>query len=309
MKNLSIIVISYNTKNTTKKCIESIIESLKHNLKIKTEIIVIDNGSKDGSVEMLQNIKYQISKIRNTYQKSNITFKIIKNKENLGYAKANNLGAKQAEGEYFLFLNSDIEVIGDAIPQVYKFFKRERKLFNFLGGKLLNKDLTSQPSCGPFYTLPVVFSALFLKGDYWGLTRWSPNRIKKVDWVSGACFITKKNYFQKVGGFDENIFMYMEEIDLFYRAKKLGLTVGFYPQAKFIHLGSASSHNRSQPIIQVYRGLLYFYKKHFSSIEIKILKSMLKLKAKIAILIGRILKNQYLIKTYDQALEIVENFR
>jgi len=240
---------------------------------------------------------------------SNIKYQISKNRQNLGYAKANNLAAKVAKGEYLLFLNSDIEVVEDAIPRMFNFYKQKEKVFNFLGGKLLNKNMTPQPSCGPFYSLPVIFGALFLRGDYWGLTRWSPNKVKEVDWVSGACFLTKKNFFNELGGFDENIFMYMDEIDLLYRAKKKGLKVGFYPEAKFIHLGSASSQGRTQPILQVYRGFLYFYQKHFSDFHLKILKLMLKLKAYLSLLIGKILKNDYLIKTYEEALKITKNFR
>lgn len=305
MTDLSIIIISYNTKEITKKCLQTAVTSLKYNPQIKTEIIVIDNNSTDSSKLMLK----EIQNSKSILEAKNIKFKIIFNKKNLGYAKANNLGVKESQGKYLLFLNSDIEAIDDAIPSLFNFYKQKEKVFNFLGGKLLNKNLTSQPSCGPFYTLPVIAGALFLRGDYWGLTRQSPKTIKKVDWVSGACFITGRKYFNKVGGFDENIFMYMDEIDFFYRAKKMGLTVGFYPKAKFIHLGSASSKGRSEPILQVYRGFLYLYRKHFPSFKLEILKSMLKLKALASIFLGKVLKNEYLVKTYGQALEIIKNYR
>lgn len=297
---LSIIVISYNTKNITKRCLKTIIKSLNYDKDIKAEIIVVDNGSQDGSIEMLKELQNQ---------NKNLKLKVILAKKNLGYAKANNLAVKRAKGNYLLFLNSDIEVIKEAIPHMYKFYKHNEKMFNFLGGKLLNKDMSSQPSCGLFYSLPVVFGALFLRGDYWGLTRWSPNKIKQVDWVSGACLLTKKQYFNKVGGFDENIFMYMDEIDLLYRAKKMGLTTAFYPHAKFIHLGSASSQGKTKPILQVYQGLLYFYKKHRFPFEKETLKFMLKLKSHISIFIGKLFKKNHLVERYEQALEIVKNFR
>jgi GT2 family glycosyltransferase len=303
MKDLSIVVISYNTKKITKKCIDTIIESLKYDTGINAEIIVVDNGSIDGSAEVIENIKSQILNIKN------ISIKLIKNNTNLGYAGANNLAVKKAEGKSLLFLNSDIEVIKDAIPKIYSFFINNENRFQFIGGKLLNKNMTPQPSCGSFYSLPVVFGALFLRGDYWGLTRWSPNEIKEVDWVSGACIITTKEFFNKVDGFDEKIFMYMDEIDLLYRTKKIGYRIGFYPEAKFIHLGSASSAGRTQPILQVYHGLLYFYKKHRSRLETNILKFMLKLKALAAVIIGKIFNNQYLTKTYGQAYQITKNFR
>ncbi|MBI4226561.1 glycosyltransferase family 2 protein [Candidatus Roizmanbacteria bacterium] len=165
--------------------------------------------------------------------------------------------------------------------------------------------MSLQPSCGPFYTLPVIFGALFLRGDYWGLTRYSPNKVKEVDWISGACILTKKQYLTSIEGFDENIFMYMDEVDLLYRAKKQGYSVFFYPKAEFIHLGSASSGERKYPILQVFKGLSYFYKKHHTAPEQIILRFMLKLKAVIWLIMGYIFNNTYLKETYGKALKLV----
>lgn len=294
---LSIIIISYNTKKITENCLKSILTSLK-NSKISYEIIIVDNASTDGS-------QAQISKLKT--QNKNLNLKTIFNKKNVGFTKANNQAVKIARGQYLLFLNSDILVLNNAIEKLFNFYIQNEKMINFLGGKLLNKNLTLQPSCGPMYSLPMIFAHLFLKGDYWGLTRYSPNKIKEVDWISGACILTKKEIFQKLGGFDEKIFMYMDEIDLFFRAKKNGFRIFFYPEAKFIHLGSASSVGRTYPILQVYRGLLYFYKKHHSNpISLFVLKFMLKLKAIISISIGKLLNNKYLIKTYEEAFRLVK---
>ena len=175
-----------------------------------------------------------------------------------------------------------------------------------MGGKLLNKDMTSQPSCGPFYSLPVVFAALFLRGDYYGLTRYSPKIVKEVDWISGACILTKKEFLDSINGFDENIFMYMDEIDLLYRAKKSNYKVFYYPYAKFIHLGSASSASRKYPILQVFNGLIYFYKKHYSAPNLILLIFMLKLKALIGLTLGKVFNNTYLKETYGKAFKLVE---
>jgi len=296
--DLSIIIISYNTEKITIDCLKSIIKSLK-NSSLKYEIIIVDNASKDNSVSSIKKLK---SEIKNR----NLKINLIENKENIGFGPANNQAVKLAKSDYLLFLNSDIIVLNAAIEKLYNFYKQNEKLFNFLGGKLLNKDGTSQPSCGPMYTLPMIFAHLFLRGDYWELTRYSPKKIKEVDWISGACILTKKEYFEKLDGFDEKIFMYMEEIDLFYRAKKHGFKVFFYPEAKFIHLGSQSSAGRSFPILQVYQGLIYFYKKHFSQFSLFILIIMLKLKALIGFLIGKIINNQYLTQTYAKAWQIAK---
>lgn len=287
----SIIIISYNTKKITENCLKSIETSLKQS-SLSYEIIVVDNASTDGSVEMLKSIQ---------------KLKIILNSKNLGFAKANNQAVKQAKGKYILLLNSDTVVLDDAINKLLSYYKQNEKSVYFLGGKLLNQDQSPQASCGPFYSLPVIFAALFLKGDHWGISRYSPESVKEVDWVSGACILTKKEYFDSIGGFDENIFMYMDEIDLLYRAKKKNYRVFFYPEARFIHLGSASSQGKTYPILQVYKGFSYFYKKHHNDrISIFLLKIMLQLKSLVAIGIGKITGNRYLIETYEKAYKLAQ---
>jgi len=289
---LSIIILSYNTEVLTRQTIESIYRSTQLD-NDRFEVIVLDNASTDDSVKVLREL-----------EKKNKNLRVIENKENTGFSKGNNIASQQAKGKYLLFLNSDIIVQDQGIDILLTYLKDHENEVQFVGGKLLNKDGTNQSSCGPFYTLPVVFGALFLRGDYWGLTRYSPDVVKQVDWVSGACILTKKQYFDKVGGFDEGIFMYMEEIDLLYRAKKNGLQTGFVPQARFIHLGSASSGGKTYPILQVYKGFLYFYKKHYDPTAVTLLKGMLQLKAQLAMLLGRLTGNKYLIQTYGKAQEI-----
>ncbi|MBI3620338.1 glycosyltransferase family 2 protein [Candidatus Roizmanbacteria bacterium] len=290
---LSIVVVSYNTAETTRTCLVSIQKSLAATT-IAYEIIVVDNNSQDETKAGLKKISASFPQLQ-----------IIVNTENVGFGKANNQGASRAKGEYLLFLNSDTEVLNDAITKIFTYYRQHQTAIHFLGGRLLNPDRTPQPSCGPFYTLPVVFGALFLKGDYWGLTRSSPSRARTVDWVSGACLLTKKEYFETLSGFDEGIFMYMEEIDLLYRAKKINLKTAFYPDARFIHIGFASSGQKTYPVIQVYRGFLYFYHKHYGRFSLFVLKSMLQLKAVLAIIVGKIRRNAYLTKTYEQSYEIV----
>ena len=293
MINLSVIIVSWNTKKITEDCLDSINRSLT-NSKIKYEIIVVDNDSRDGSVDMLKNYKLPTT-----------NYKLILNKNNLGFGRGNNLGVEQANGKYILLLNTDMIVLNRAIEKLYDFYIENEKRVHFLGAKLLNRDLTPQSSVARFFTLPVVFASLLLKGDYWGLTRSSPDKFCQVDWISGACIMTTKKYYDRLGGFDKDIFMYMEEVDLLYRAKKLGLNTFFYPKSQIIHLGSASSNGKTFPILQVYKGFLFFYKKHYSKFELFILRLILKLKAIIAYLIGKIKGNRYLIETYEEAFKLV----
>lgn len=292
MPELSIIIISYNTKEITKRCLETVVASLKTDPTVKAEIIVLDNNSSDGSVEMLKKFR---------------GIECIFSKENLGFGKGNNEAVKQAKGEYLLFLNSDTEALDDAIPQLLAQFKQSK--FDFAGARLLNKNKTIQYSAGRFYTLPIAFLALFLFADRWHGSRYSPASTQKVDWVSGACFITRKETYEQLNGFDPAIFMYWEEVDLFYRADMQNLSVGFFPQPMFIHLEGASSKSRSAPIIKVFEGYLIFYKKHYSPLHVGVLRCMLQLKALSSLLVGKLIGSTYLIETYSKAYEVSKKTR
>lgn len=312
----------------TKKCLETIVASLNSYVipghdqesiqlngspiesrmtkeetqnKINAEIIVLDNASTDGSTQMLKTFQ-------KNFNHESLIFNLIESPENLGFAKGNNRAVVEATGKYLLFLNSDTEALDDAIIRLYDFCVTEQKSYDFVGGKLLEKDgKTPQASAGPEFNLLVIFTFLFLRGDYLKITRYSPNKTQKVAWVSGACLMCHKDDFERLGGFDEKIFMYMEEIDLLYRVHQNKMTVGFYPKAHFIHHGSASSETgREGPIIKVFEGLLYFYKKHHDGTQFVMLKWMLIAKAAVALAIGRFIGNNYLIETYEKAYKLAK---
>lgn len=287
--DLSIIIVSFNTKKLLDACLASIERSLT-NSTVRTEIIVVDNISTDGTREMLKN-KYP-------------RVRTILNGSNVGFGRANNQGIRMANGEYILLLNSDTVIHNTAIEKLFRFARKNPKAF--VGAKLLNTDGTDQTSCGPFLTLPIVFLALFLKGDRLRITRWSPGRVREVDWVSGACIIGQKAAFLDGLLFDESIFMYMEEIDLLYRARKRGYRTYFYPEARLTHIGSGSSTDRKKgPVLNIYRGLIYFYTKHYGQPALFILKSLLKTKAAIAWSIGTVTQDDYLKTTYAEAFALV----
>jgi len=291
MIKISIIIVNYNTSDLLNNCLLSIKKN-SGNLFIDNniEIIVIDNGSSDESLTMLNKNFPEVS--------------IIKNNLNIGFGSANNQGIKKTKGEYVLMLNSDIEVLDNGIIKIMDFIVNNKKA-DFVGGKLYDLDGKKQASCGPFYSLPVIFALLFLKGDKLFITRYSPEKNREVDWVSGACLLGKKETFNKVGLFDEKIFMYMDDIEYLYRARNLGLNAFFCKDAKFIHIGSGSSIGKTNPIINIYKGLIYFYKKYKSPQELALLKIMLKLKANIVIMLGKLTNNGLVVKTYEKALGLV----
>lgn len=287
--DLSIIITSRNTIALLSDCLTSIYQSLK-NSGISFEVIVVDNASTDGSDTMVQ--------------KDFASAILIKNKSNAGFGKANNQGFRISQGTHILYLNSDTKIIGDAIEKLLAFSRSHEK--SFAGPKLVNPDSTPQTSCGPFFSLPVIFTSLFLKGDVLRITRWSPNEVKKVDWVSGACLIAPRKVIMDGLLFDEDIFMYMEEIDLLYRAKQKGYTVYFYPDARVMHIGSGSSDNkRAGPILNIYKGFQLFYRKHHTGYQLAVLQVILRSKATLGIIIGILTRNTDLRKTYEEALRLV----
>ena len=254
---LSIIIVNYNNPQLLSKLLESI---FLFPLSFSYEIIIVDNNSS-------YDVKSQVNSFKKLHELTPIH--LIQNQTNEGFGKANNQGVAIAKGDYLLFLNTDIEVLNNAIEKLVWYAHTKKN--SIIGSKLFNKDMTSQSSCGPFYTLFNIFVMLFLKGDQLGITRYSPDIVKKVDWVSGACFLIRRDDFKNIGGFDDSIFMYMEEIDLCMRAKQKGMHILFYPDAQFIHLGAATSTTRMEPIVNIFRGILYLYKKHFGWVALGLL--------------------------------------
>lgn len=276
MLDVSIIILSYNTKSLTLACINSITKQYKDELqKGKFEIIVVDNASMDSTVSSIR---------------GKSAARIIENKENYGFSKGSNAGAKQAKGRYLFFLNSDTQIENDGLIGMVNFLDTHKNV-GILGGGL---------EAGRFYNILTVFIML-LGGERLGLGRFSPKKEMPVDWVSGASFMILKDTFMRLGGFDERLFMYMEDMELCFRALKQGLLTYYYPYIAITHKKLASS-NRAFAILHIYTGLLYFFKKYNSFWQYCILNILLRIKAIIAILLGIITQNDYLKNTYKKAL-------
>lgn len=223
----------------------------------------------------------------------------------MGFSRGNNVGIKQAKGEYIMLLNSDTVIKEGAIEKLVRFLDEHPEV-SIVGPRLLNQNSTFQANCGWFPLLRVAFLMLFK--EHFGESdsvRFSPVKSQAVDWLMGAAFMARREVFDKIGGLDEDIFMYMEEVEWFYRTKKQGFITYFLKEAEIIHLGRGSSiTGKKEPIINIYKGLLHFYKKHRSKTEIIMLKLMLKLKALLTLIIGYLKKDAYLIETYGQAFKV-----
>lgn len=291
MTELSIIVLSFNTSQITVKCLESIVKHYSSELREgKFEVIVVDNRSSDDSVSRIE-----------TFIKKNksLNFTLIKSKENLGFGGGNNKGVSLSRGKNVLFLNSDTLVKDRGLISMSEFLSKNQGV-GIAGGKLYNEDGSSQASVGIFYTVWSLFLTLF-GGERLGFLRKSPDSVKSVDWVSGAFMMVKKEAFEKIGGFDKNIFMYVEDMELCYSMRKNGFDVMFFPNASVLHekIGSSS---RAFAIASIYKGIIYFFKKHRSSFEFKIALFFLLTKAHLAIFVGTITGNAQLTQTYKSAL-------
>ncbi len=282
MPKLSIIILSFNTKSYLEACLKSLDEKINN---IDFETIIVDNASTDGSREF---IRKNLKKVL-----------VIENNQNFGFSKANNIGAKKAHGEYLLFLNSDTQILQADFRKAINFMAD--KNIGALGFQLKNIDGTNQPSVGNFYDLKNVFLML-LGFERLGFLRYSPRNQTEVDWVSGAALFMGKKTFERMKGFDEKIFMYMEDMELCFRIKKSGQKIYYSPDVSILHKGLGSS-NRSFAINSIFRSLLYFYGKHKSAAEYSLVKRMLLAKGKMLIFIGRLVKNNYLVNTYTEAIK------
>lgn len=292
MTKLSIVILNYKTKELTLKCVESISEMYERELEEKIlEIVLVDNNSGDDSIDAFKKSKYHQF------------FSLIEGKENLGFGRGNNLGAKHAKGKFLLFLNSDTEVKDKGLLGMAAYMEKNEKV-GILGGKLFFPNGKIQTSVGKFYTLPYLFLMLF-GFERLGFIRKSPKEIEKVDWVSGASLMIGKELFDKLNGFDKNIFMYMEDVEICYRAKEIGYSTAFYPNVSILHKERGSS-NKTFAILNIYKGVIYFYKKHKPFWQYLIARILLSLKALVSLLIGVLTFNKNLISTYKSTFSILE---
>lgn len=246
--DLSIIILSYNTKNLTKKCLESVFQAVKELKRRRIEVIVVDNASTDGSVEEIENFKSEI-------EIPNCEFKIIFNKKNLGFAKGNNLGLKKASGKYILFLNSDTEIFPNALKETIDFMESDSKIGAMtpktllFSGKMDSDCHRGFPTPWASITYFLGLEKLFPKSKIFGQYHkffLDLSKTHEIDAGFGTFMVVRKEVVNQVGGWDENYFFYGEDLDYFYRIKQAGWKVMFYSKPLLRHHKGASSGLRSE---------------------------------------------------------------
>lgn len=293
--DLTVIILSFNTKELLKKCLQSTFEK---KWKYKIQIMVVDNDSSDGSPEM---VKKDFSEAE-----------LIKASKNLGFAGGNNLGLKKAKSRYCLLLNSDTIVQDNSLDQLIDFM--DNGGYGIGSCKLLNEDKSLQPNSGelplglPLFVwlaglddvMPRIKSLLpsfhrqfaqFYKGT------------REVGWVSGSVMVIKKDVMDKVGFLDDAIFMYGEDVEYCLRAKRAGFKVGWTDQAQVIHLGGRSWQNPSlNQWTGEFRGLLYIYRKYFGNIACWSLRVFIYMFTMVRILAFALMGKYQASKTYAKII-------
>ena len=301
--DLSIIIVSYNTASLLKSCIESIVKNTKD---ITYEIIVVDNASTDNSVKVIRHSKLVSESLSPT---------IIQNKKNLGFAAGNNIGLKQARGNYILLLNSDTKLTSNLLPEIVDWMDEHPKA-GVATCMLTNTDGSIQGTGGYFPTLLRTISWMTIqdipgvdklikpfhpmKGKSWAKNTKFYKEEKQLDWVTGAFFLMRKEVYENVGNFDEKYFMYTEETDYCFRAKALRWQVWYLPQWSIIHIGGASGTSENA-VLGEFTGVKLFYKKHYPKWQYPILRLFLKIGALIRMAILGILEGPGAFKTYAKA--------
>jgi len=252
---LSIIVVSYNTREFISSCLNSIKKYLDG---LTYEIIVVDNHSVDGSCQLIHENFPDLP--------------LMENGENLGFARAVNKGYKKTSGKYLLILNPDIQILPGSIDKMIHFLE-EYPETGLLLPKLLNPDGSLQFSCRTFYNFLILLFRRTPLGKVFPNHRiirkhlmmdWDHREPREVDWGLGACMLLRKEALGGQDIFDGRFFLYFEDVDLCLRLKKEGWKVVYYPEAVMIHShwrhSARGVFNRAK--WEHLKSLIKFYLKH-----------------------------------------------
>lgn len=262
MLDLSISIVNFNTKEPLRLCLRSIQDNLKG---LNYEVIVVDNNSSDGSIEML---------------KDEFAFvKLIANKENKGATVAKNQSFREAKGRYVLILDSDMEILPGAIEELLNFMDMNPKV-GILGPSILFPDYKPQHSCNK--SVPNLWSTFINKFLFFANLRYRLYRSKiggaytkkryskpeEFTWLGGMCLLTRREVIQQIDGMDENFFIYFDDTDFCLRARNAGWKVYYLPSASVIHhmsKGIGQFSNFLYP--KIFESELHFFKKHYGKFQ------------------------------------------
>jgi len=244
---ISFIIVNYNTRHCLEKCIISLLNNVKN---AKFEIIVVNNEEKE---------------ISDIIKDANVIpgLCVIEINENVGFGRACNVGAKKATGEILCFLNPDAEVISKNINKIIEEIDNDSSV-GVIGPRIMEKSGAVQPwSAGRELTF------VDLMRNNLGFPKskkiWECDEKQHVDWVTGAALFSRKETFHEIEGFDENFFLYFEDIDLCKRVRVSGKKVVHFPHFQIIHAGGESMSSEKKQKEYYYASQDYYFKKHFGT--------------------------------------------
>lgn len=250
---VSIVIVSYNVKDFLERCIASITRSSE-----KVEVIVVDNNSNDGSLEMLKSLYPDV--------------RIIANEKNVGFSAANNQGIAISTGDAIFLLNPDTELVDDALSKLLLFLSQQKDGC-VVAPRLLNSDQSLQVSVWKYPSVTYLLLELFYLHRIFGILNYPTEKMSATfepDAMSGAALLFNRNLLKKVDGLDP-LFFWMEDIDFCYRAHKSGYKIFYYPDAEIIHYsGKSSLKNRHIAIANQLISKLKFERKHAGPITYSI---------------------------------------
>jgi GT2 family glycosyltransferase len=263
--DFSIIIVTYNSEDFIRECLESVYNTIK-NTKFSFEVIVVDNNSQDATVDILRDFP---------------EVKLIKNKENLGFSRANNLAFEISKGKVLFFLNPDTRIISSKIfEEVYKIFCTCPKV-GVIGIKLVGEKGEATLSGFSFEPLwSAVLSLLSMQFIDFRIIK-DKNLLKRinnltypieVDWVSGGAMFISREVYSKVSGFDNKFFLYSEDVDICKRIKDNGFKILFLPYVCVSHYESHSSRKFEKRIYYRYRSLELYAMKHYKKLQYSLYK-------------------------------------
>ena len=264
--DLTIIVVSFNTRDLTLACLHSIVAET-HSTSF--EVIIIDNNSQDGSAEA---IKRQFPQ-----------FRLITLGENIGFARANNIAAAQARGRRILLLNPDTLILDNAIDRLLA-FADETPSYRVWGGRTVFADGSLNPAscwrritiwnlaCSAFGLSYIAPNSSILNAESYG--GWKRDTIRHVDIVTGCLFLIDRELWVQLRGFDPAFFMYGEEADLCHRARLVGAHPAITPSATIVHYGYASATDTVERRVKTLKGRMTLVRKHFSPFNYKLARAL-----------------------------------
>jgi len=271
--DLTVVIVSWNVLDLLRRCLRSVLNhggsepSAASTPHLQLEVIVVDNGSSDGSAEMVQAEFPQV--------------RLVANEENRGFTAANNQGLAAGQGRYLMLLNPDTEVVGDALATMAGYLDGHPPV-GVVGPQLRYADGRLQSSRRRFPTLTTALFESTVAGEWWPNNPFArryqmagtpDDAIQPVDWLVGACLLVRREVYEQIGGLDEGFFMYSEEVDWCRRIRSAGWEIVYLPAATVIHYeGKSSEQVVATRHITFQSSKVRYFRKHHGVVQAEVLR-------------------------------------